>query len=134
VARHYLSGPASELAGIWDQLPPSAQDNIVAEVRRGLGLVRTATAGINQTTHSPFGRPGEPYAHYHVHHYSGDKTHGHKHAHEGDAQHLTHDHSGLDGDPPDARTRRFRIVNAAPRPDPWDQLVLLGAELERGQR
>jgi hypothetical protein len=135
LARRYVTTAGSDLAAIWDSLPELTRRGIITQIRDGLHLARDGAGdGLTTPTHEPLGTADKPFTHRHSHHLSGDTLHFHTHSHSGDSRHIGHDHGGNEDVSPDARTRRFRIVNAAPRPDPWDQLALLGAKLERGQR
>jgi hypothetical protein len=124
VARHYLGGgPAGELAQVWDQLSEAAQRNIISQIRDGLAVARdTAADSIADLTHEPYGSPGKPMRHYHLHHLAADRTHAHIHQHENDALHIGHPHGADGGEDedvsPDARVARRRIVNSAPRRAP----------------
>jgi hypothetical protein len=150
VARRYISPAGSALSEIWDQLDESTQRNVVAEIRAGLALVRAAAEDRDDWQHPPV---RTTHAHWHPHDADsgvrgldseGGHTHQHSHGKAASALHPleldnSHDHlhdaAGLEhrtGE--ENRLNRVRILNAAPRPDAWDALARLGAQLERGHR
>jgi hypothetical protein len=127
---------------IWDQLPELTRRSIISQIRDGLHLARDTAGSISETTHEPYGSPGKPMRHYHVHHLAGDRTHAHVHQHENDALHIGHPHGEDGGEADDVS--RTRIFNAGPPQarqahvyrgkDPWAALTRLATQLERGQR
>ncbi len=142
-------GPSAAFAAAFNALPETRQRAIVTELQNALRQVTQAqTTG---TKHEPFGKPGQPYFHYHEHHVSGDRTHWHVHSHEADGLHIGHSHDPDDTkwpdrqDAPDARQPRhvrfehggMSVLNSARPPqagDPWERLERTAAEIRRQGR